>query len=97
MSASFPTIRDNGGMMKNERALTIHFTDGSKTSFDFPKQVSDDQSVATRLEKLLRNPYLLIEGDGVLFLFPTNNIKYIQAYPAPSKLPDTAIRGAKIR
>ena len=81
--------------MKNERAVTIHFTDGFKTSFDFPKQLADEQAVATRLEKLLKNLYLLIEGDGVLFLFPTNNIKYIQAYPAPSKLPDIAIRGGE--
>ena len=81
--------------MKNERAVTIHFTDGFKTSFDFPKQLADEQAVATRLEKLLKNLYLLIEGDGVLFLFPTNNIKYIQAYPTPSKLPDIAIRGGE--
>jgi len=64
---------------------------------DFPKQVSDAQAVASRLEKLLKNPYLLIEGDGMPFLIPTNNIKYIQAYPAPSIVPDTAIRGATIR
>ena len=83
--------------MDKQRALTIHFTDGSNVSFDFPKQLSDEQAVATRLEKLLKNPYLLIEGDGVLFLFPTNNIKYIQAHPAPAKLPDTAIRGATLR
>jgi hypothetical protein len=83
--------------MDNQRALTIFFTDGSKTSFDFPKQVDNEHAVAGRLEKLLNNPYLLIEGDGVLFLFPTNNIKYIQAYPAPAKLPDTAIRGATLR
>lgn len=64
---------------------------------DFPKQVSAEQAVASRLEKLLKNPCLFIEGDGVFFLFPTNNIKYIQGYPAPSKLPDTAIRGTTIR
>ena len=64
---------------------------------DFPKQVSDAQAIASRPEKLLKNPYLLIEGDGVLFPIPTNNIKYIQAYPAASLLPDTAIRGATIR
>ena len=83
--------------MKNQRALTIHFTDDTKISFDFPKQLSDEQAVASRLEKLLNNPYLLIEGDGALFVFPTNNIKYFQVYPAPSKLPDTAIRGAEVR
>jgi hypothetical protein len=64
---------------------------------DFPKQVGDEQAVASRLETLLKNPYLLIEGDGVLFLFPTDNIKYIQAYSAPSIAPDTAIRGATVR
>jgi hypothetical protein len=45
--------------------------------------------------EITEKPYLLIEGDGVLFLIPTNNIKYIQAYPAPSKLSNTAIRGQR--
>ncbi len=82
--------------MAEKRALTIHFTDGTKFSFDFPKQVPDDQMIASRIEKVLKHQYLMVEADGTVLMFPLNNIKYIQAYPAPAKIPDNMIKGASI-
>ena len=80
--------------MTERHAITIYFTDGNKLSFDFPQQVADETARLTRLQKLLDRPFLVIECDGAVMVFPMQNIKYIQAYPAPSKLPDFAITGA---
>ncbi|KPK38092.1 MAG: hypothetical protein AMJ69_09390 [Gammaproteobacteria bacterium SG8_47] len=82
--------------MTSNRALTIHFTDGTKLSFDFPAQVEDQHNIAHRIQELLRQPQLVIEADGALLVFPMQNIKYVQAYPSPDKLPDTVIRHATI-
>lgn len=81
--------------MTNRRALTIHFTDGSRTSFEFDKQ-SAKLNIATKIDEMLQKQYLLIEADGAALLFPFNNIKYIQQYPAPESLPDYTIKGATI-
>ena len=78
------------------RTLTIHFTDSTKLSFEFPKQVDNPSFVAKRIEKMLENQHLMIEADGVLFMFPLQNIKYVQSSPLPDNLPDTVIKGATI-
>jgi hypothetical protein len=36
----------------------------------------------------------MVECDSAAQVFPMQNIKYIQALPAPSKLPDFAITSA---
>lgn len=82
--------------MAEKRALTIHFTDGTKFSFDFPRQVPDDQMIASRIEQVLKHQYLMVEADGTVLMFPLNNIKYVQVYPAPAKIPDSMIKGARI-
>lgn len=82
--------------MSAQRAITIYFTDGNKLSFDFPQQVADENARMARMQKLLDRPFLMIESDGAVMVFPMQNIKYIQVYPAPSKLPDFAITGATL-
>ena len=78
-----------------ERHMTIHFTDGSKLSFDFPAlDAADAHSLSTRVQELLRDQYLLLEVDGSLMMFPFANIKYIQTYPAPQPVPASVLRGA---
>jgi hypothetical protein len=82
--------------MADERGMIIHFTDGTKMDVTFPKQTQFEETVSVRLEKLLDKPALLVEADGALLLFPFSNIKYLQVYPAPPKLPEYVIKGASI-
>ena len=80
-----------------ERHMTIHFTDGSKLSFDFPALDDvDPYSLSTRVQELLKDQYLLLEVDGSLMMFPFANIKYIQSHPAPQPVPANVLRGAKL-
>jgi len=82
--------------MSENRALVIHFHDTTKLSFIFPRQ-SDDHSVAEKVRQLLGGAQLVIEADDFLYVIPQTSIKYVQAYPAPDKLPDNVIQGATLR
>ena len=81
--------------MTTNRGLTIHFMDGSSLKLDLPKQVKHDDSIVPRLEQILERQVLMAEVDGALMLVPFNNVKYVQVYPAPERLPDYALRDVK--
>ena len=81
--------------MTTNRGLVIHFMDGSSMQLDFPKQVKHDDSIVPRLEKILERQTLMAEVDGALLLVPFTNVKYMQVFPAPDRLPDYALREAK--
>lgn len=80
--------------MTQKRNMVIHFMDGTKVAYDFPQQV-EEQMVTSRMAKLLEQQYVVIEADGAMCFYPVNNIKSIQLYPIPSKLPDYVIQGAE--
>jgi hypothetical protein len=72
--------------------------DGSKKLLEFPQQVADsDVAAAAKIKQALEARHLVIEADGALVVIPFENIKYLQAYPAPKKLPSNAIRGASFK
>ena len=82
--------------MAEKRNIVIHFMDGTNIAYDFPKQVEDELSITSKISKLLEMQYLVIESDGVMQLYPVNNIKSVHVYPLPDKLPDFVIRGAEL-
>jgi hypothetical protein len=82
--------------MKSKRWMTIFFTDGTKLKFDFPKQRDDTSNIGAMIQKALNQNQLVLEVERTMFTIPFVNVKYIQVYPCPDKLPDTAIRGAKL-
>ena len=82
--------------MAQKRNMVIHFMDGTKVSYYFPKQVGQNESVINRMKKLLDSPYVIVEGDGSISFYPTSNIKSIQLYPVPDHLPDYVIKDAEI-
>ena len=82
--------------MKDKRDLTIHFMDGTKMSIDFPKQTDNEFAAGIKLNEALAARHLIVEADGAVLLIPFENIKYIQAYPAPPRLPGYAIKAASI-
>ena len=82
--------------MEDKRWMTIFFTDGTNLKFDFPRQLDDTSKIGTMLKKALNEKQLVLEVDDMMFTIPFVNVKYIQVYPCPEKLPDTAIRGAVV-
>lgn len=82
--------------MSENRALVIHFDDGTKLSFIFPRQ-TDDDSVVQKVKEVLSGRQLVVEADGSLFVVPQTSIKYVQMYPPPGELPDNVIQGATLK
>jgi hypothetical protein len=80
--------------MTNKREMTIHYMDGSKMKLDFPQQAPSEGAQVIKLKEALSARHLVVEVDGALLVIPFENIKYVQAYPAPAKLPENAIRAA---
>ena len=84
--------------MDEQRGITIHFTDGSKKLLEFPRQVAPgDAAAADKLKAALEQRHLVVEAEGALLVFPFENIRYVQIYPAPKKLPAGVIRGARFK
>ena len=84
--------------MSEQRRLIIHFVDGSKKLLEFPQQASySEATLAARLNEALEARHLVIEADGALVVIPFENIRYLQAYSAPKKLPSYAIKGASFK
>ena len=84
--------------MNEKRGLIIHFMDGSKKLLEFPQQVADsDVTAAAKLKEALEARHLVIEAEGALIVIPLANVKYLQLYPAPKKLPAGVIRGASFK
>ena len=81
--------------MPNDRALTIHFNDGTSLSVAFPAQ-REPGFVSRGIEELLELGNLAIEADGTLLVIPLSSVKYVQAVPAPAELPRNVIKGASI-
>jgi hypothetical protein len=83
-------------MNDTRKGLTIHFTDGSSVSFDFPIQPGDPAAITRRVEELLKDQYIMIEAEGALLLYPLANVRSLQVFPAPDTLPQNCIKGASI-
>jgi hypothetical protein len=84
--------------MSEKRGLVIHFMDGTKKVLEFPQQVADsDVAAAAKLKEALEARHLVIEAEGALIVIPLDNVKYLQSYPAPKKLPAGVIRGASFK
>jgi hypothetical protein len=86
--------------MDQNRGLTVHFNDGSKISYGFPKQEANAAGQQLRLEEFLKSNYLMLVNEGVLTMFPIANIKAIQVAVGEGadevKVPKHVIRGATL-
>jgi hypothetical protein len=82
--------------MTERRGITIHFIDGSKFSLDFPKQTLNEIGTVLKMKEILAARHLVAQVDGALLVIPFENVKYIQAHPAPAELPEYVIKSATV-
>ena len=82
--------------MEHDRGITIFFVDGTKLKVAFPVQKPNAMAALLGIEAILKERQIIVEAEGTLMIIPFTNIKYIQAYPAPEKLPATTIEGATV-
>lgn len=82
--------------MNEKRWLTVHFTDETELQFDFQAVDLDLTTLGDLVEKSVQSNKLILEVEGVLYVFPYSNIKYIRVSPCPDVLPDITIRGVEM-
>ncbi len=80
--------------MTRDRILTLHFTDGTSMSFDFPEQTTHAVAKRLKIEDFLNSSNVIVEADGSVMIFPMANIKYIQIMP-PGGIPEEILRGVQ--
>ena len=92
------TARHNDSAVRPiyERNLTIFFTGGNQLSFKLPIQATETHSIAKKLDDYLNRRYLMIEAEESVMVFPLENVKYFQFWPAPETLPPSVIRSAAV-
>ena len=82
--------------MSETRWMTIYFTDGTDVSFRYPDQEIADHLLQSTFERVLTQQMLVLEGDGVGYVFPYSSIKYIKVQPVGDTLPEDTIRGVQL-
>lgn len=83
--------------LKGRRYVKLFFMDATSVAFSFDKQGGEDQAtLAANVKKAIEANKLAIEAEGILFIIPIENVKYIQVSPAPEALPTGVIRNAVI-
>jgi len=82
--------------MQATKGVTIYFNDGTKLVIEYPQQEANDYDMVTKLNEVLQNKHFLVESNGAMLFIPVDNIKYLQVYPAPAKMPAHTILGASI-
>jgi hypothetical protein len=75
--------------------LVIRFVDGTEERFEYARAPQDDVNLAARIEEALKTNHLLVEMEGKLIVYPFHNIKAIEVFPAPEKLPRVVIKKAR--
>ena len=81
-------------MHTTKRGPTLHSCDGTKLNIEVPAQTPNEMAALLKLEEVLKQRQIIATVDGAVLIIPFENIKYIQGFPAPSKLPRYAILSA---
>lgn len=75
---------------------TISFMDGEQLKMSWERNEDAVVTSGAIMDKILSNESLAVELEGRLVLIPLQNVRTVEILPAPDKLPQTVIRGAKL-
>jgi hypothetical protein len=77
--------------------MTIHFMDGTKIVFRYPKLKDREAStIASKVKKALSQDKIVVQTYDSVIVMPVSNVKYIQVTPLPDALPDGILKHAEI-
>jgi hypothetical protein len=79
---------------RNMGILVIRFVDGTEERFEYARLPQDDVNLVARIEEALNAKHLVVEVEGKLIVYPFHNIKAIEVFPVPEKLPRIVMKKA---
>ena len=71
--------------------LLITYTDGTRDRFRFPAQ-ADKFGASALVAKLLSSAVVSLQLKDRLLIIPSANIRSVELYPVPEKLPDVVLQ-----
>jgi hypothetical protein len=74
--------------------LIVSYTDGTHDHFKFPSQ-ADSFNMANLVEKLLSSAALALQVGDRFLIIPTANIRSVEIFPCPGKLPDIVMHNVQ--
>lgn len=74
--------------------LIVTYTDGTHDHFKFPAQ-ADSFHMANLVEKFLSSAVLALQVGDRLLMIPTTNIRSVEIFPCPGKLPEIVMRNVQ--
>jgi hypothetical protein len=77
------------------RFVTITFVNGTKKKFQFLPHSSDQNTVATRLQKMLESRNLVMQCDDRLYIYPWVNIESIEVSPGLDTVPSFVVNALR--
>ena len=78
-------------------SMTVFFLDGTKASFEYPRQSGTDQAtIVTTVRRAIESERLVLEVEGDLLVIPIRSVKYVQVSPSPAYLPSDVLRHAHV-
>ena len=78
-------------------SMTVFFLDGTKASFEYPRQSGTDQAaIVTNVRRAIESERLVLEVEGDLLVIPIRSVKYVQVSPCPAHLPSGVLRRARL-
>jgi hypothetical protein len=84
-------------MTKNKTGtMVIRFVDGTEEMLEYARFPQDDANLAARIQEALNAQHLVVEVDGKMIVYPFHNIKAIEVFPVPEKLPRIAMKTARL-
>lgn len=80
---------------QNVGVLVVRFVDGTEERFEYARLPQDDANLTARIQEALNANHLLVERGGKLIVYPFHNIKAIEVFPVPEKLPRIVMKKAR--
>ncbi|MBE0625028.1 MAG: hypothetical protein IH606_09485 [Burkholderiales bacterium] len=76
--------------------MTVHFMDGKKMRFVWPKQATDNYDLLRKTQLVLDRPYLCFETDTGTVVIPMANVKFIETAPRPASVPEFFFKNVRV-
>jgi hypothetical protein len=79
--------------------LIIHYMDGTRQKYEFQRMVDQEKYKFTAggvMKEAMAANHLLLDLEDRTVLIPFQNIKFLEFMPSAQRLPEYAIRGAKL-
>jgi hypothetical protein len=79
----------------NTGILKLHYIDGTEQKFEYDR-TEEVMTVWSRIQETMKLGQVIIELEDKVMIVPIQNLKTIEIFPKPEKLPNFAVRNGRM-